>query len=82
MRGEVKQAFGQGDWVFVEFTMTGTHKAPLKGPGGQTFPATNKPVRMNVGGAIKFEGGKITEEHNYFDLLGMMIQLGLAPRND
>ncbi len=27
----------------------------------------------------KFEGGEVTEERDYFDLHGMMAQLGLAP---
>ncbi len=82
MRAEMGHAFGQGDWVFVQIAMTGTHKAPLKGPGGQTIQATKKPVRLNVGSAVKIEGGKIMEEHNYFDLLGMMAQLGLTPQAD
>ncbi len=30
----------------------------------------------------KLEGGKLTEEHNYFDMLGMMAQLGVAPEGD
>ncbi len=82
MRAEMTHAFGQGDWVFAEITMTGTHTGPFKGPGGQTIPATNKPIRMDMGGAVKVEGGKITEEHNYFDLLGLLMQLGLAPQGD
>ncbi len=82
MRAENVRAFGQGDWVCTEISFTGTHKGPLAGPGGQTIPATNKPVRMTLCGVAKIEGGRITEEHNYFDLLGMMAQLGLAPEGD
>ncbi len=76
---EKERAFGQGDWVSVELTITGTHKGPLPGPGGETIPATNKPVRFRNSIITKYEGGKIAEEHRYFDQLGLMAQLGLAP---
>lgn len=78
-RMEKVRAFGQGDWVCVEYTMTGTHTGPFKGPGGETIPATNKPVRLQGCVVYKFEGGEIMEEHEYSDQLGMMAQLGLSP---
>ncbi|MEE9593762.1 MAG: ester cyclase [Thermoplasmata archaeon] len=76
---EEERSFGQGEWVCDVYVATGTHTGPLEGPGGQALPATNKPLRLEFCGVTKFEGGKIAEEHNYFDLLGMMAQLGLAP---
>ncbi len=78
-RLDVVRTFGQGDWVCLEVTSTGTHTGPLKGPGGETIPATNKPVRFQGCALYKVEGGEITELRDYFDLLGMMAQLGLAP---
>ena len=79
IRSKPERSFGQGDWVCMEYTITGTHTGPLKLPGGETIPATNKPVRLQGCGVYKFEGGEITEEHDYSDQLGMMAQLGLAP---
>ncbi|MEE9173351.1 MAG: ester cyclase [Thermoplasmata archaeon] len=76
---EKLRTIGQGDWVCAEFSSTGTHKGPLPGPGGQTIPATNKTTRDPVAVVFKFEGGQITEAHEYRDVLGMMTQLGLAP---
>lgn len=76
---ELVRAFGQDDWVSYEYTVTGTHKGPFPGPGGETIPATNKTVHLDICTVAKIEGGRFTEEHNYFDLLGMMTQLGLAP---
>ncbi|MFQ5552263.1 MAG: ester cyclase [Thermoplasmata archaeon] len=73
----VETAIGQGHWVSTELVMTGTHKAPLPGPGGQSIPATNKPLRLNYLILVKVEGGELTEEHHYFDRVGMMAQLGL-----
>ncbi|MEE9164474.1 MAG: ester cyclase, partial [Thermoplasmata archaeon] len=78
-RSKKERSFGQGDWVCQEYTITGTHTGPLKGPGGEAIPATNQPVRLRGCGVYKFEGGEITEEHDYSDSLGMMAQLGLAP---
>ncbi|MEE9163254.1 MAG: ester cyclase [Thermoplasmata archaeon] len=76
---KVVRAFGQGDWVCLEVTSTGTHTGPFQGPGGETIPATNKPVQIQGCALYKVEGGEITELRDYFDLLGMMAQLGLAP---
>ncbi len=79
IRVEVVRTFGQGDWVCQEAVATGTHTGPLKGPGGETIPPTNKPIRIRGCGVYKVEGGEITELRDYGDLLGMMTQLGLAP---
>ncbi len=76
---EIVRTFGQGDWVCLEVTSTGTHTGPFEVPGGETIPATNKPVRLPGCILLKFEGGKVTEDHEYYDQLGMMAQLGLAP---
>ncbi len=81
-RTKKERSFGQGDWVCIIWTGTGTHTGPFAGPGGQTIPPTNKPVRWTLCQVGKIEGGKITEEHNYYDALGMMVQLGLAPQWD
>lgn len=73
------RAFGQTDWVSAEFAFKGTHKGPLPGPGGQSIPATNRPLQMKYAVVYKLEDGEITERHEYFDLLGMMAQLGIKP---
>ena len=79
LRAETVRSFGQGDWVCVEYNVSGTHKGPLAGPGGEAIPATNKPIRLPGTVVFKVEGGEITEAHEYYDILGMMAQLGLAP---
>ncbi|UCG69833.1 MAG: ester cyclase [Thermoplasmata archaeon] len=72
------QIFGQGDWAYVGYTLTGTHKGPLQGPGGKTIPPTNKSVKIPLGSALRFEKGKIAEEHIFFDRLTMLAQLGVT----
>lgn len=79
MKSTTTMAFGQGNWVAAEGVLEGTHKGPLAGPGGLMIPATNKRVRLPYCGLIRFENGKVAEERIYFDLAGMMMQLGVVP---
>ena len=79
VRAEDVRVFGQGDWVCLEFTITGTHTGPLALPDGRTIPATNKSFRVKIGELVKWEGGQIVEERAYYDVLGWFTQLGLAP---
>jgi len=51
----------------------------LEIPGGQSIPATNKPVQLSVAMISKLEGGKFAEINLYFDQAGLMAQLGLLP---
>jgi predicted ester cyclase len=71
--------FGAGDWVTQLSHMRGTQTGPLEMPGGQTIPATNKPVRLPVAMIAKLEGGKFAEVNVFFDQAGLMAQLGLLP---
>jgi steroid delta-isomerase-like uncharacterized protein len=72
------RSFGQDNEVAVEIIATGTHKGPLMGPSGE-IPATNKPVRMSIGAVFTVKGDEAAEVHIYNDMLGLLIQLGLAP---
>lgn len=76
---QIERTFGQKDWVCGEFTFAGTHTGPLPGPGGQIVQPTNRPLRMTYAVVFKFKRGEITERREYFDLAGMMTQLGLGP---
>lgn len=77
-RLRTKRLFGQRDWVSGEFSFAGTHTGPLAGPGGHPIPATNRPLRMEYAVVYKLKDGEISERHEYFDLMGMMAQLGLT----
>ncbi len=71
--------FGQGNWVVSEEFVTGTNTGPVTSPTGEEIPPTNKPIRMNQALVFQVENGLIQEVHLYFDQLGMLTQLGLAP---
>ena len=76
---ETKQVFGQGEWVVLEGIFTGTHEGAFPGPGGQEIPPTHKRVELPLALVFKIEDGKTTEEHDYYDNLAFLSQLGLAP---
>lgn len=75
---EKRRSFGQGDWLCMELTFTGTHKGPIPA-GGQTIPATNKGLRLPYCLVLKFDRGVVTELHEYFDQLEMLRQIGAMP---
>ncbi len=73
----LKRTITEGDSYAAEITMSGTHKGPLIGPSGQ-IPATNKRVEIGAILLVQLDkDGRIAEEHRYYDLAGMMSQLGL-----
>ncbi len=76
LEGKRERAFAQGEWVCVEYMVSGTHKGPLPGPEGE-IPPTNRQVRVTNCSVYRVQGGKITEVHEYFDQLAFMAQLGL-----
>jgi steroid delta-isomerase-like uncharacterized protein len=76
MKSEV--SFGQEDWIFRSYTITGTHTGYLLGPGNTKIPPTNRSLKMSAGVAYRFRNGKISEEHVYYDRLVFMEQLGLT----
>ncbi|HXG42995.1 MAG TPA: ester cyclase [Dehalococcoidia bacterium] len=69
----------RGVQAAVRLRATGTHLGPLATPQGEQ-PATGRPVDFHV--AIFWQVGEddlIQSEHRYFDMAGIMAQLGLMP---
>ena len=58
--------------------MTGTHTGPLNTPNGP-IPPTGKSIDLHSLSILRFEDDRVASEHNYFDQLDMLTQLGLAP---
>jgi steroid delta-isomerase-like uncharacterized protein len=78
-KGTIRNAFANGNSVAIEVTWTGTHSGPLMGPGG-TIPASGKSFSLPGAQLITFEGDKVKELHQYFDLMTLLQQIGAAPR--
>ena len=65
------------DSVAVEVLFAGTNTGPME-MGGQTIPPTGKTVSAKGSYFAIVRDGKLAEMHTYPDLMGMMMQLGLA----
>ncbi len=67
-----------GDVVVAEYTGTGTHTGPLRGPDGE-IPATGRHGSLKLCDVYVIRDGKIAEVREYYDTLAMLTQLGLMP---
>jgi steroid delta-isomerase-like uncharacterized protein len=77
-KAEITNQLTEGDQVLTEVTFRGTHTGPLAGAMGTT-PPTGKRVELNMAIVSWFRGGRVQRERDYFDLAGLMQQLGIAP---
>jgi len=72
------RSFGQDDWVCLEVEETGTMKGPIHA-GPREVQPTGKTFKIPSSIICKVEEGHIGEVRIYFDVLGLMAQLGLGP---
>ena len=75
-KGTVTDAFACGDRVAVQITWEGTQSGALGLPGGAEVPPTNRSVKVQACQVARVTDGKIAEETHYFDVLGMLEQMG------
>lgn len=77
-RGSVRHATACGSTVTLEVTWEGTHTGNLATEQG-TIPPSGKQVSVPAALVMEVEGDKIKATRHYFDLLGMMTQIGAVP---
>jgi hypothetical protein len=70
--------FGQGDYTCSVADFTGTMTGPMKGPDGTMITATNKRFQIEFCTVARWENGEIVEERLFYDLVGLMQQIGLG----
>jgi hypothetical protein len=51
---------------------------PMKGPGGKMIPPTNKKFEIEFCTVAHWKDKEIVEEKLFYDLVGLMKQIGLA----
>jgi steroid delta-isomerase-like uncharacterized protein len=78
-KGKVKNAVASGDTVTLEITWEGTQTGPLEGPQG-TIPASGKRTVVEAAQVVKVRNDKIEENRHFFDMLGLLRQIGAAPK--
>ncbi len=74
MQVTIEDLIAEGDKVAARFTFRGTHTGELMG-----IPPTGKQVTVSALHILRVANGKIVEEWQNSDDLGMMQQLGVVP---
>ncbi len=69
----------EGDVVVVEYEFSGTNTGPLRRPNGELAPATRKRVSGRALAIATLHNGKTRSQHEYFDRVDVLTQLGLMP---
>lgn len=64
----------EGDYVLTRITFQGTNKGELQG-----IPASGKKIKITFMALQHIVNGKIVEEWDEYDSLGMMQQIGAIP---
>ncbi len=68
------ERLGLGDRMVSRFRMTGTHDGTFEG-----IAATGRGTDVEGCDVFYFAGGRIAVARAYFDLLGLLAQIGAAP---
>ncbi len=71
---EILDIVAEGDKVAVRYNIIGTHKGELEG-----IPATGKEVSFGAMDFITLIDGKVAEEWEIADTMGLMQQIGAIP---
>ncbi len=73
-----KILFGNDDYTCSVARWTGTNIGPFTGPDGRTLPATNKKFELEFCTVARWRNYEIVEERLFYDLVGMLKQLGIT----
>jgi predicted ester cyclase len=72
-----KTLFAGGDWTCSIAQFTGTMKGPMTLANGTTIPPTGKQFAVDFCTVAQWQDGQIVQENLFYDLVGMMQQLGI-----
>jgi ketosteroid isomerase-like protein len=74
----VTSLFTTEDQGHLEYIARGTNTGPFPFPSGP-IPPTGQRIEVRVCAGFQFREGKVASAHFYYDLLGLLHQLGLVP---
>jgi len=72
-----KISFSQGNYTCSVADFTGTMKGTMKGADGKIIQPTNKKFKVELCTVALWKNKEIVEERLFYDVVGMMRQLGL-----
>ena len=75
LRVTIDQQFTQGDYVATRYRIQGTHDGELMGT-----PATGNDVEFSGITISRCEAGRITEEWELVDTMGLLAQISALPQ--
>ena len=64
------------DAATVEWTERATHTAPYTGGALGTIDPTGKAFQVPIVEVFRFDGARISSQHEYYDLLSLLSQVG------
>lgn len=73
-----KILFGQGDYTCSVADWTATMIEPMNMPNGQTIQPTHKTAKIEFCTVAYWKSSEIQEERLFYDVVGMMRQLGIG----
>ena len=73
-----KILFGQGDYTCSVADWTVTMIGPMKMPNGKVIDPTHKTAKLEFCTVATWKGKEIIEERLFYDVTGMMKQLGIT----
>lgn len=75
-----KIMLAQGEWTCTVADFTGTMQGPMTMPDGAVVQPTNKKFHIDFCTVAHWnERGEIVEENLFYDLMGMLKQIGVLP---
>jgi steroid delta-isomerase-like uncharacterized protein len=77
VRATFVREFAVGDTAVFELVWKGTHTGPLQTPSG-LIPASNRVVEVPACELIQVKGDKVKYDSHYFDLLTLLMQIGVT----
>jgi steroid delta-isomerase-like uncharacterized protein len=75
LRATIHDQIAEGDRVATRKTLRGTHRGEFLG-----ISPTGRAVTFDVIDFVRIEKGRIAEQWNVVDLMGLLQQIGAAPR--
>jgi ketosteroid isomerase-like protein len=70
--------FASGDRTCSIARFTGTMTGPMQGPDGSEIRPTGKSFEIDFCTVARWDNGQIVEENLFYDLVGLMKQIGLG----
>lgn len=72
-----KVEIAQGDWTCTVADFTGTMLGSMNGLDGKMIAPTNKTFHVEFCTVAHWQNGEIVEEKLFYDLVGLMKQIGV-----